>query len=141
MRKPSSWSETWMSMVRGIAKRSKDPSTQVGAVLVSPDNRKVHTGYNGFPIGIKDTKARWKRPTKYSFVLHSEVNSILNSKTDLTGWTLYVSIPPCSSCALIIIQAGIKKVVYENLPSKESQLDYKFAVSLLKEAKVELVKF
>ena len=141
MRAPASWDETWIGVAKTISRRSKDPNTQVGAVLVSADNRRHSVGYNGFPIGIKDTSKRWQRPTKYKYILHAEVNAILNSKTDLAGWTLYVSIPPCGNCALMIIQAGIKRVVYAGPPSAQSELEYDFAVALLKEAKVKLERF
>jgi len=141
MRKPITWEETWMKVAESVALRSKDPITQVGAVVVSPDQRTMHTGYNGFPTGLMENDARWVRPTKYQYVIHAEINAILNSKTDLNSWTLYLTLHPCSSCALLIIQSGIKRVVYKDLPNPQSQLDYTFAGSILKEAGVELVRY
>jgi dCMP deaminase len=130
-----------MKVAESVALRSKDPITQVGAVVVSPDQRTMHTGYNGFPTGLMENDSRWVRPTKYQFTIHGEVNAILNSKADLSGWTLYLTLHPCSTCALIIIQSGIKKVIYKNSPNPQSQLDYEFAASLFKEAGIELIHY
>lgn len=100
------------------AMRSKDPSTQVGACIVSPAKRIVGVGYNGFPTGCSDEELPWGREgpfleTKYPFVVHAEVNAILNSIAhDLQGSTIYVALFPCNECAKLIIQAGIREVVY-----------------------------
>lgn len=136
-----SWDQTWVSMVKIISRRSKDPRTQVGAIAVSPDNRQATTGYNGFPIAIEDTIKRWESPTKYDFVVHAEENAILNSPVRLDGWTLYVTIPPCKRCAPKIVQAGIRRVVYIREPSSESLLDYKFSERMFEEAGVEFERF
>lgn len=97
-------------------KRSKDPNTQVGACIVSADNIIISTGYNGFPAGCSDDEYPWEREgndTKYPYVVHAELNAILNSNgRSLTGATLYVSLFPCNECAKAIIQSGIKEVVY-----------------------------
>jgi len=140
MRIPQSWEQTWLSIIDVIAQRSKDPNTQVGAALISPDNRIVHLGYNGFPFDISDPEERLQRPTKYKYVVHAEANAILNSKTDLHGWTLYVTIPPCAARAKLIIQSGIKRVIYQNAPNASSMLDYKFSQDLLNEAGIELIQ-
>ena len=107
----------------GISKlsgmRSKDPHTQVGACIVSEDNKILSMGYNGFPIGCSDDEFPWEREggmldTKYAFVTHSELNAILNYRGgSLVGAKLYVSLFPCNECAKAIIQAGIKTIVYE----------------------------
>ena len=144
MRKPISWEEYWMKQAELIALRSKDPVTQVGAVAVDKDNRQRAGGYNGFPKGIKETDERWERPTKYQYVVHSEINLIANAVrtgTGLADCTLYITIPPCSDCAKAIVQAGITKVIYKNLPSPGSTLGYAHAAELFKEAGVELVQF
>ncbi len=97
-------------------KRSKDPNTQVGACIVSADNIIISTGYNGFPAGCSDDEYSWEREgndTKYPYVVHAELNAILNSNgRSLAGATLYVSLFPCNECAKAIIQSGIKEVVY-----------------------------
>jgi len=139
MNLPIDWDDLWIKMTDLVKSRSKDPKTQVGAVLVSPDNRKISIGYNGFLYGVKDTEERWERPTKYDYVCHAEMNAIVQASTDLVGWTAYTTIPICSVCARYIIQAGIKKVVYKNEPKKESQIDYAHAFALFREAGVEVI--
>lgn len=98
------------------AKRSKDPNTQVGACIVGQDNIIVSTGYNGMPKGCSDDNFPWERDgdeTKYPYVVHAELNAILNaSGRDLRGCKLYVALFPCNECAKAIIQSGIKEVWY-----------------------------
>ncbi len=100
------------------AKRSKDPNTQVGACIVNQFNKIVGIGYNGFPIGCSDDVLPWNREghnineTKYPYVVHAEANAILNSTKDLHGSRIYVDLFPCNECAKLIIQAGIKTVLY-----------------------------
>ena len=100
------------------ADRSKDPSTQVGACIVSDDNRILSTGYNGFPQGCSDDDFPWNRDeskgeTKYNFVVHAELNAILNAGgKSLVGSRIFVSLFPCHECAKAIIQSGVKEVVY-----------------------------
>jgi len=114
-----SWDEYFMGLAHLSAMRSKDPSTQVGACIVNPYNRVVGIGYNGLPMGCNDDEFPWEREgstleTKYVYVVHAELNAILNSTTSLQGCTLYVSLFPCNECAKAIVQAGIKKIVYES---------------------------
>ena len=112
-----SWDQYFMGMAHLSAKRSKDPNTRVGACIVNPQKRVVGLGYNGFPYGCEDEEFPWDRDgefleTKYPYVVHAELNAILNSIQDLHGCTLYVSLFPCNECAKAIIQAGLKTVVY-----------------------------
>ena len=113
-----SWDEYFMGVAVLASQRSKDPSTQVGACLVDKDKRILSTGYNGFPQGCSDDEFPWNRDasqgeTKYPFVVHAELNAILNaSGKSLYGSKLYVALFPCNECAKAIIQAGIKEVVY-----------------------------
>ncbi|UNT95808.1 deoxycytidylate deaminase [Allobaculum mucilyticum] len=114
-----SWDEYFMAMAHLAAFRSKDPNTQVGACIVNPQKRVVGLGYNGFPRGCSDLEYSWDRDggfldTKYAYVVHAELNAILNSIQNLNGCTLYVSLFPCNECAKAIIQSGISKVVYES---------------------------
>lgn len=114
-----SWDEYFMGLAHLSALRSKDPSTQVGAAIVSSDHHVVGIGYNGLPNGCDDDEFPWEREgdyqeTKYPYVVHAELNAILNSNRDLRGCTIYVSLFPCNECAKAIIQCGIKKVVYES---------------------------
>ena len=115
-----SWDEYFMGVAKLSALRSKDPSTQVGACIVSSDNRILSIGYNGAPNGYEDKYFPWDREglaleTKYLYVCHAEMNAILNfrgNKKDLEGAKVYVDLFPCNECAKMIIQSGIKKVIY-----------------------------
>lgn len=114
------WDEYFMAIVKLSAMRSKDPSTQVGACIISDDNRILSIGYNGAPNGYDDDKFPWAREgknldTKYPYVCHAEMNAILNfrgNKKDLENAKIYVDLFPCNECAKIIIQSGIKHIVY-----------------------------
>ncbi len=113
-----SWDEYFMGVALLSSKRSKDPSTQVGACIVDKNKKIVGTGYNGAPRGIPDNEFPWQREgdyleTKYAYVCHAELNAILNStKESLEGCTLYCTLFPCNECAKAIIQSGIKKVFF-----------------------------
>ncbi len=113
-----SWDEYFMGLAFLSAQRSKDPNTQVGACIVSRDKKILSVGYNGAPNGYDDDKQMpWDREgdfynTKYAYVVHAELNAILNSPRSLKDCTLYVSLFPCNECAKAIIQSGIKTVVY-----------------------------
>lgn len=114
-----SWDEYFMGISKLSGMRSKDPNTQVGACIVSEDNKILSMGYNGFPMGCHDDEFPWERDgdmlnTKYAFVTHSELNAILNYRGgSLAGAKLYVSLFPCNECAKAIIQSGIRTIVYE----------------------------
>ena len=113
-----SWDEYFMGVSLLSGMRSKDPNTQVGACIVSEDNKILSIGYNGFPSGCSDDVFPWARvgsglKTKYPFVTHGELNAILNYRGgSLAGAKLYVSLFPCNECAKAIIQSGIKMVIY-----------------------------
>ena len=112
------WDEYFMGIALLSAKRSKDPSTQVGACIVDDDNKVVSIGYNGMPRGIADKDLTWEKGeglnSKYLYVCHAEFNAILNIRngSSLKGCTLYVTLFPCNNCTKAVIQTGIKKVVY-----------------------------
>ena len=111
-----SWDEYFMGIAMLAARRSKDPSTQVGACIVSQDNIIISTGYNGMPKGCSDDEFPWDREgadTKYPYVVHAELSAILNANgRDLRGSKLYVALFPCNECAKAIIQSGVKEVLY-----------------------------
>ena len=113
-----SWDEYFMGISLLSALRSKDPNTQVGACIVSPEKRILSMGYNGFPAGCSDDEFPWERQgdildTKYPYVCHAELNAILNCRgANLTGSVIYVALFPCNECAKAIIQSGIREVVY-----------------------------
>ena len=139
------WDQYFMGIALLSAQRSKDPSTRVGACIVNERNHIVGVGYNGFPRGISDDELPWEREgehleTKYPYVVHAEVNAVLNSvQSDLVGCRLYVALFPCNECAKIIIQSGISKIVY--LSDKYADTDsVKAAKKMFKMAGVEFVK-
>lgn len=112
--KLSSWDFRFLEMAALVASWSKDPSTQVGAVIADEKNRVVSVGYNGFPRGLDDSEGLYyDRLLKYDRILHAEQNAIMFSpRRDLKGCTVYIHpIPPCSRCSLEIIQSGLSRVV------------------------------
>ena len=115
-----SWDEYFMGVAMLSGMRSKDPNSQVGACIVSEDNKILSMGYNGFPKGCSDDEFPWAREgdpldTKYLYVTHSELNAILNYRGgSLEGASIYVTLFPCNECAKAIIQSGIREVVYDS---------------------------
>ena len=113
-----SWDEYFMGIALLSAMRSKDNNSQVGACIVSPENKILSLGYNGMPIGCNDDDMPWEREgsdlgTKYMYVCHSELNAILNAGGRvLRGARLYVALFPCNECAKAIIQSGIREIIY-----------------------------
>lgn len=107
------WDQRFLGMAAHISNWSKDPSTQVGAVIVDEQQRIVSVGYNGFPAAINDTLERLHdRDTKYELSIHGEMNALLFANRPITGCTLYTyPLPPCTRCAVTFIQAGISRVV------------------------------
>lgn len=140
-----SWDEYFMGIALLSANRSKDPNTQVGACIVSNDNRILSIGYNGAPRGLHDDIMKWDREgdflnTKYAYVCHGELNAILNYRGDLSGSKIYVALFPCNECAKAIIQAGIKEVIYKDdkYADKDSTIVSK---ALFDEANVKYRKY
>jgi dCMP deaminase len=118
-RKAISWDECLMRMAHVISERSKDPSTQAGAVIADDRNVIVGVGYNGFPRGIDSSKLPWNKEgsfenTKYAYVCHAEENAIYNANNFTKGCKIYCTLFPCNECAKTIIQNGIKEVIYES---------------------------
>ena len=129
------------------AKRSKDPSTQVGACIVNDDNKIMSVGYNGFPRGCSDDDFPWERSaeteseTKYPYVCHAELNAILNAGgNSLKGCRIYVALFPCNECAKAIIQCGIKEVIYTSDKYSETEMN-KVSKKMLTSAGVKLTQF
>lgn len=141
-----SWDEYFMGVSMLAGMRSKDPNTQVGACIVSGDNKILSMGYNGFPKGCSDDEFPWDREgdpldTKYAYVTHSELNAILNYRGgSLEGTKLYVSLFPCNECAKAIIQAGIRTVVYADDKYDGTPMNTA-SKKLFKAAGVELIRY
>ena len=112
---PDKWIRHWLKLALVTSELSKDPSTKVGACVVTPDNRQCSLGYNGFAEGIEDTEERWNtRSIKIELVIHAEENAIINSPFDTKGCILYCTHQCCHKCMARIVRAGIKKVYYIN---------------------------
>lgn len=136
------WDECFMKMAHLIAERSKDPSTQAGAVIVTKNNVVVGMGYNGFPRGIENTELPWEREgdfenTKYAYVCHAEENAVYNANNSTKDCIMYCVLFPCNECAKTIIQNGIKEVVYES-DKYANEPNVKASKKLFKLAKVKL---
>ncbi len=134
------WDKRFLALASHIAGWSKDPSTQVGCVVVGPDREIRSTGFNGFPRGIEDSIARLEnRELKYPLICHAEENAIMHAARigiSLKGCTAYVTWPPCSRCARSLIQAGVDEVVYPSeseIPGRWGD-DFEIAASMMNEA-------
>ncbi len=137
-----SWDKYFMGIAIMSSKRSKDPNTQVGACIVNPKKRIVGIGYNGFPIGCDDDIFPWENDkpfldSKYPYVVHAEPNAILNANSSLDDCIIYVTLFPCHECTKLIIQSGIKEIVY--LSDKYESTDSNIASKRMLDA--SLVKY
>ena len=142
-----SWDEYFMGIAKLSALRSKDPNTQVGACIVSEDNKILSMGYNGMPIGCDDDEFPWNRDSddpydnKYYYSTHSELNAILNYRGgSLEGAKIYVTLFPCNECAKAIIQCGIKKVIFDDNKYEDTS-SVKASERMFKSAGVEVEQY
>jgi len=108
------WDTLWMTMVFAVAQRSIDKQTKCGTVLIGEDNHFISMGYNSFPRDCIDESLPRTRPEKYKIIIHSEVNAIANAvnRKELKGATAYITGYPCSNCFSVMLNAGIKKIIY-----------------------------
>lgn len=127
-----SWDTYWMDLALMVATRSGDPDTQVGAILVTKDNRIISTGYNHYPANYPEHLEDWSKPNKYNYVVHAEMNAIAYAKQDISEATLYVTLSPCSNCAKLISSSGIKNVIF-----LEERLDT-ISSDILKNTKIQI---
>lgn len=135
-----SWDEYFMGVAKLSALRSKDPNTRVGACIVNSDLRIVGIGYNGMPKGADDQIFPWQNEgefleTKYPYVVHAEANAILNATQSLKNAMIYVTLFPCNECTKLIIQSGIKEIVFEDDKYQNSK-EHQAALKMLKAAQV-----
>ena len=138
---PIDWHRRFLDLAQHISSWSKDPSTQVGAVIVDDQRRIISTGYNGFPRGVTDLAERYEdRDTKYEMIVHGEVNAILFATQSLQNATLYTwPFMPCSRCAGIVIQSGIRTVVAPYCENPRWTNSFDLTRRMLAEAGVELI--
>jgi dCMP deaminase len=138
----TNWDHRFLDLAKLVASWSKDPSTQVGAVIVDDKNRIVSLGFNGFPKNITDDNRLDNRQMKYNIVVHAECNAIMFANKTLENCTIYTHpFQPCSKCAGMIIQSGIKRVVTLPLSIEHSSRwseDFDIAKNLLLESNTEL---
>lgn len=134
------WDNWLLGLSEYISTASKDPSTKVGAVIVDADRRVVSVGYNGLPRGVEDSNERLNnRDIKYKMIIHAERNAILFAQKSLKDCTLYVyPMMPCASCASMVIQSGIKRVVAPISDNPRWQQDIELSMQLFNEANVEV---
>lgn len=143
IQKYDKWDLRFLDLAKFVSSWSKDPSTQVGAVIVDPYKRIVSLGYNGFPMGISDDDNRLSdRDTKYKMIVHGEMNAILFANTSLKECTLYTfPFMPCPRCASMIIQTGIKRVVsYKNISDRWED-EFKVSRNLFIESNIEYIEY
>lgn len=137
------WDRRFVALAQHIAKWSKDPSTQVGCVVVGPDREIRSTGYNGFPRGVADDGRLADRDSKYPIIVHAEENAVAQAARiggSLRGCTAFTwPLPACSKCARLLIQAGVSAVVYpeQDVPERWRE-DTERARALLMEAGVNV---
>ena len=108
----SDWHNYFIKIANATAEKSKDPSSQVGCVIVDTDKRIVSTGFNGFVAGCNEAEMTYDRPMKYHLIIHAEMNALMFAKEPVRGCTIYVTHHPCDNCLKHLLQAGIKKVYY-----------------------------
>ena len=138
-----SWEEYFMSLALVASLKSKDPSTQVGAVIIDNKTRKlVSSGYNGFPRYIDDGQIPQTRPEKYLYVVHAELNAILHAQRELSDCSLYVTVFPCSECMKAVVQSDIKRIVYLNdLNGNDWNESKKATMKMAELAGIKIAKF
>jgi dCMP deaminase len=142
------WDKRFLKFAYETSTWSKDPSTQIGSVIIEPNKRIILSqGYNGFPRGISDNTDRLiNREEKYKYTIHAEMNSIYNASFSgvcLDGAHLYVhGLPVCSKCALGVIQVGIKRVVMyiPSIIKNQTWIDeWEISKELFNEAGIEFI--
>ena len=136
------WDLRFLDMSQLISSWSKDPSTQVGSVIVDSNNRVVSVGYNGFPQGISDDNRLDNRETKYKMILHAERNALLFAQRPLEGCTIYTyPFMPCPSCASMIIQSGISSVISYMNKDERWEKEFELSRQIFKEVDVFLYEY
>lgn len=134
------WDTYYMTIAEVVSRRSPDPSTKHGCVIVNEDNQVVSTGYNGPLKGFPNEKVQYTRPEKYKWMIHAEQNAMIFAGKSLKGCTAYITGHPCCECFMHLVQSGIKKVVYGSRMSKcISQDDFRIIDTIRREMNIELI--
>jgi dCMP deaminase len=138
--KQRKWDERFLALAEHIARWSRDPSTKTGAVIVDADNRVVSMGYNGLAKGVEDTPTRYSdRDLKYKIIVHCERNAIIFAHQNLQGCTMYTwPFMSCATCAAMVIQSGITRVVAPPSTNPRWQADFELSTQMFSESKVTL---
>ena len=139
--KSKKWDDRFIGLAKLVGSWSKDPSTQVGAVIVDKDNRIVSVGYNGFPKSVSDTQHRLlDREQKYDMMVHAEANALMFANKSVHGCVLYTwPFQPCSRCAGLIIQSGmIKEVVTVQNTDPRWEKNFNLALQMFEESGIIL---
>ena len=136
------WDLRFLEMARNAASWSKDASTKVGAIIVDDDKRVISVGYNGFPKGVRDDERLDDRQEKYKIIVHAERNALLFANTNVKNCHIYTyPFLPCSVCAGMIIQAGIKRVVSVKNNNLRWQQDFKVSRKMFQEAEIHVIEY
>ena len=136
------WNMRFLEMAKMVGSWSKDPSTQVGAVIVDDDRRVISLGYNGFPKGVADNQRLDDRKEKYKMIVHAERNALLFANTSVKDATIFTyPFFPCPICTGMIIQSGIRRVVSLQTDNPRWQEDFEISRKMLDEAEVGLVEY
>ena len=136
------WDFRFLELAASISKWSKDPSTKVGAVIVSSDKKIVTLGYNGFPRNVRDDHRLETREIKYDLIVHAEANAIIHARESLWDCTIYtMPFMPCSKCAGLIIQAGIKRVVSIDADNARWNGNFRLSKAILTEARLDVTLY
>lgn len=139
-RRRPDWDSFFMGLALTVSKRSLDPHTQVGAVLIDEDNIIVGMGYNSFPRGLLDSALPTEAPEKYLYMVHAEMNALANCQSRPKGATLYVTLEPCNVCAMQLINSQIAKIRYL-LPRSSPGKEYLVSREILRKAGVDSRQF
>jgi len=136
------WNMRFLEMARMVGLWSKDPSTQVGAVIVDDDRRVISLGYNGFPKGVADNNRLADRKEKYKMIVHAERNALLFANTSVKDATIFTyPFMPCPVCTGMIIQSGIQRVVSLQTDNPRWQQDFEISRKMLEEAEIGLAEY
>lgn len=128
----------WLSLaIANGVNMSNDPDRKVGAVAVSASNRQCSFGYNGLPAGVPDDGAHWAKPVKHEYCVHAEVNAVINCPFDLSGGTMYCPRKPCHRCMGVIVNCGIRRVVWVNDSMPSKHVDEKVLWDIITSSRIE----